>query len=242
MSTRPLLFLALLLVGTPCAAQALRVFYIEKPPYYHSVEGEPTGFLLERSRAIFAAAGIAVQFESRPTKRILMEVADPQASFCSIGWFKTAERAQLVWFSQPIHRDEPMQVLTRSTLQGQLREVRQIEQLLNSPLRLGLVDGFSYGAIDQRLAQQPARQRITAPPLQIVMMLLNERIDYTLVDSRELPYLIGEADLSQGRLSQLSLADMPPGQLRYLMCGKGLEKNQRAAINRAIQQLELKPD
>ncbi|UTW06706.1 substrate-binding periplasmic protein [Pseudomonas benzenivorans] len=223
------------------AAQPLPVYYIEKPPYYHSEQGEPTGFLLERARAIFRKAGIAVEFESRPSKRIQMKLALEREAACSIGWFKTEQRSTYAWFSRAIHRDTPMVVLTRTTLAEQVNAYASFTALLKSPLRLGLIDGFSYGELDALLAQA-SHSGITAAPTQNVRMLAAGRIDYTLVDERELPFILAEADMRDARLAQLSMPDLPPGQLRYLMCSKEMDRRLRERIDRAISALGLEPE
>ena len=223
------------------AAEPLPVYYIEKPPYYHSEQGQPTGFLLERARAIFSKAGIAVEFESRPSKRIQMKLAlEPEAA-CSIGWFKTEERNAYAWFSRPIHRDKPMVVLTRITLAEQINAHPNFAALLKSSFRLGLIDGFSYGELDALLAQAN-HSSITAAPTHNVLMLAAERIDYTLVDERELPYILAEADLRDARLAKLSMPDLPPGQLRHLMCSKEVDRTLRERIDQAIAALGLEPE
>ncbi|WP_369958742.1 substrate-binding periplasmic protein [Pseudomonas benzenivorans] len=239
---RSLSWLCLILLPALSAAkEPVTVFYIEKPPYYHSEQGEPTGFLLERTRAIFSQAGIEVRFEARPAKRIQMEFQLERQPACSIGWFKTAQRSRYAWFSRAIHRDAPMVVLTRTTLTEQIKAYASLAALLNSPLRLGLIDGFSYGELDGLLARA-SRSNITAAPTQSVRMLAAERIDYTLVDERELPYILAEADLRDARLAQLNMPDIPPGQLRYLMCSREMDRRLRERLDRAISALGLEPE
>lgn len=229
-----------LALALPATAEPLPVYYIEKPPYYHTERDEPTGFLLERARAIFSKAGLDVHFESRPAKRIQMEFEMGREPACSIGWFKTTQRSNYAWFSLPIHRDAPMIVLTRSTLAEQIKAYPNLAALLKSPLRLGLIDGFSYGELDALLARA-SHSSITAPPTQNVRMLAAERIDYTLVDERELPYILAEADLRDARLARLSMPDIPPGQLRYLMCSKEVEQRLQERLDQAIRALGVEP-
>jgi uncharacterized protein (TIGR02285 family) len=232
--------LALPLLPSLAGAAPLTLYYIEKPPYYHTEQGEPTGFLLERTRAIFARAGLDVRFEPRPPKRILRELEQQRPDTCSIGWFKTAERERFAWFSRPIHRDAPMLVLTRKSLIDQVRGHARLADLLKSGLRLGLVDGFSYGELDGAL--KSARSlKVTAPPTQTVLMLAAERIDYTLIDERELPYILAEAGLQDANLKTVRLPDIPAGQQRYLMCSGNLDPSLRQRIDEAIEALAPTP-
>ncbi|NQD91751.1 transporter substrate-binding domain-containing protein [Pseudomonas sp. CrR25] len=234
------LFWLILALPLAATAESLTVYYIEKPPYYHTDRDEPTGFLLERTRAILSKAGIDAHFESRPAKRIQLEFEMGREPACSIGWFKTEQRSGYAWFSLAIHRDAPMVVLTRTTLAEQIKAYPSFAALLKSPLRLGLIDGFSYGELDARLAQAK-HGSITAAPTQNVRMLAAERIDYTLVDERELPYILEEADLRDARLTRLSMPDIPAGQLRYLMCSKEVDQRQRKRLDQAIQALGIEP-
>ncbi|MBS7690676.1 hypothetical protein I0E98_10210 [Pseudomonas lalucatii] len=151
----------LLLPALSAAAEPVTVFYIEKPPYYHSEQGEPTGFLLERTRAIFSKAGVGVHFEARPAKRIQMEFQLGREPACSVGWFKTAQRSRYAWFSRAIHRDAPMVVLTRNTLREQIKAYASLTALLSSPLRLGLIDGFPMA---NWTPCSPAPAAATSPP------------------------------------------------------------------------------
>jgi polar amino acid transport system substrate-binding protein len=238
---RSFLWLGLLLTALATAAEPLPVYYIEKPPYYHSEQGKPAGFLLERARAIFRKADIAVVFESRPSKRIQMKLALEREAACSIGWFKTEQRSAYAWFSRPIYRDRPMVVLTRTTLAEQVKAHENFAALLKSPLHLGLIDGYSYGALDALLAKAD-HNSITAAPTQNVLMLVAERIDYTLVDERELPHILAEVDMSDASLTQLSMPDLPAGQLRYLMCSKEVDRILRERIDQAVLALGLEPE
>ncbi|WP_439859684.1 substrate-binding periplasmic protein [Pseudomonas sp. MBLB4136] len=238
---RSLLWLGLLLTALAAAAEPLPVYYIEKPPYYHSEQGEPAGFLLERAQAIFKEAGITIRLQSRPSKRIQMKLALEREAACSIGWFKTEQRSAYAWFSRPIYRDRPMVVLTRTDLASQVKAHENFAALLKSPLRLGLIDGYSYGELDALLAQAE-HSSITAAPTHNVLMLAAKRIDYTLVDEREIPYILAEADMYDARVTQLGMPDLPAGQLRYLMCSKGVDRALRERIDQAILALGLQPE
>lgn len=222
-------------------AQApLPVYYIEKPPYYHTHNDQPVGFLLERAARVFDAAGIAVRFESRPAKRILHDIAHLQTAACSIGWFKTPEREAFAWFSPPIHQDAPMRVLTRRDTAARIDAQAERALLFKGPLRLGLVDGFSYGTLDADLKDVKSYM-VTAPPAQIVQMLVANRIDYTLIDALEWPYMTAALERGVEVLSQIRLVDMPPGQYRYLMCSRALNDAGRARIEQAIRTPGLVP-
>jgi uncharacterized protein (TIGR02285 family) len=222
------------------ASEPLKIYYIEKPPYYYSEDGQPRGFLLERSQAILQTAGIAYRLESRPNKRIQHELQQGDRAACSIGWFKTAERQAWAWFSAPIHRDAPMQVLTTAPLLQRVGGYADLTALLASDLRLGLTDGFSYGALDQAL-QAGKPLQIASTPMQLVHMLAAGRIDYTLIDAQELPFIPGMQDLHDAQLHKISLPGIPEGELRYLMCSRKVDKALLERVEAAIEELGITP-
>ncbi|MDX5299940.1 MAG: hypothetical protein LPK85_13450 [Gammaproteobacteria bacterium] len=82
---------------------------------------------------------------------------------------------------------------------------------------------------------------VTAPPAQIVQMLVANRIDYTLIDALEWPYMTAALERGVEVLSQIRLVDMPPGQYRYLMCSRALNDAGRARIEQAIRTPGLVP-
>jgi uncharacterized protein (TIGR02285 family) len=228
------------IVQAQSSGEPLEVFYIEKPPYYFSQDGQPRGFLLERSMAILQAAGVAYRLESRPNKRIQYELQQGKSAACSIGWFKTEQRESYAWFSAPIHRDAPMQVLTTEPLLKRIAGYADLQALLASDLRLGVTDGFSYGALDQSL--HAVRQLKTAStPTQLLHMLAAGRIDYTLIDAQELPFIPGMEDMHDSQLHSISLAGIPAGELRYLMCSRKVDQALLERIDAAIAELNLAP-
>ncbi len=236
---RALLTLLLILAGN-ATADSLPIYYIEKPPYYFTEQGTAKGFLLYLSQAIVAQAGITADFQPLPAKRILLKLEQEPRAACSIGWFKTEPRETFAWFSAPIHRDNPMQVLSSNSMLQQIRSYPSLSALLASNLRLGLVDGISYGELDVQL-RQARSEKITAMPTQIVRMLAAERIDYTLIDAQELPYIQAQADTPRDELVATSFADLPSGQLRYLMCSKSIGKEMENRLNQAITALGIHP-
>ncbi len=226
-----------LLIALDATAAPLKVYYIEKPPYYYSADGEAAGFLLERTRSIFQRAGVEAEFELRPALRILKDLANSLEPACSIGWFKTAERSAYAWFSAPIHQDAPMVVLTRTAMSEQIKRHPGIAALLQGPLRIGVINGFSYGDLDPLIERAPQRN-LTATAIQNVRMLAAGRIDYTLVDRQELPFILDEADLHGAGLASVQMGDMPAGKLRYLMCSKSVDADRLERLDEAIRGLE----
>ncbi|MES2113856.1 MAG: hypothetical protein V4578_01830, partial [Pseudomonadota bacterium] len=88
---RPAMLAALLLLGGSVAAWAapiITVSWRDKPPYHYLDNGVPKGFLLERTQAIFAAAGIATRLAPEPQKRIWANFSHGATNYCSFSWYR----------------------------------------------------------------------------------------------------------------------------------------------------------
>lgn len=235
-------FLLLLGLAGAVSAEPLIVSYIEKPPYYHTENNEATGFLIKKGQQIFTQAGITPQFAARPAKRALLEVELNFQPICSIGWFKSPERAAFAKFSNPIHRDPPMAVLTTTSLAPQLRRYATLSELTTKPdLRLGVVAGFSYGPYLDLLTRDMKIniERNSSTPVISLKKLALARIDYTIIDVQELSYLSQQAAIDANRFTTINYIDIPQGNLRYLMCSKKVDGEILNRINNAIKTLGM---
>jgi len=64
----------------------LTVAWREKPPYYYFDNGVAKGFMLERAKQVFAAAGVPARFVNEPQKRIWANFSHGTQNYCSISW------------------------------------------------------------------------------------------------------------------------------------------------------------
>lgn len=237
--------LFVLLAGlSPCVAEEpLRVTYLERPPYYHTVQGKPAGFLNDITAEILARAGIEASFTGLPTKRILDEIMVAGLAACSVGWFKTPEREAAARFSLPLWRDPPYAALMRAEAAARFGERSSLAALFgDAGLRLGVLDGFSYGdPIDARIAAE-ARDvyRMTGSQRQLARMLAEGRVDYMLIAPVEIAALLESSGLASGDFTAVALDDVPPGPTRHLICGRGVSVGVMERIDQAIR--ELHPD
>lgn len=235
------LSLLLLIAATPLQAQTLTVSYIEKPPYYYTEGGTARGFLLDFTKQMADKAGLAITLSARPAKRVLSELQANASPMCSIGWFKTPEREAFARFSLPIHQDTPMAVLTDLAHEEQIRRFPSLRALTADPAyRLGVSDGFSYGVyVDALVHEMGANlERAAITPVQTLKKLAMGRIAYTIVDTEELEYLAREANLARHRLVAIHFPDIPPGNIRYLMCSHRVDDALLARINDAIRAMQ----
>ncbi|MEN9866090.1 MAG: hypothetical protein RL748_1680, partial [Pseudomonadota bacterium] len=230
----------LLALAGSASAEPLIVSYIEKPPYYYTENNEAKGFLVKKAQQIFEQAGVPIQYVSRPAKRVLLEIELNLHPTCSIGWFKSPERANFARFSNAIHQDQPMAVLAAWGQAAELRKYATLRELtLNPKLRLGVVAGFSYGPYIDLLTRDMKDniERSSSTPIFNLKKLAINRIDYTLIDVQELDYLSQQADIDLKRLTPINFIDIPQGNFRYLMCSKKVSDEVMGRLNSAIKAL-----
>ena len=133
------------------AQEPLPVYYFERPPYYFTHDGHPTGFLLDRAVALFALAGVPARYESMPSKRIMHKLQSDEPC-CSVGWFRVPGREAFARFTLPIHRDKELVALFAGPDAQAMYAHNNVATLLaDDSLVLGVVDGFSYGWVVDNL-------------------------------------------------------------------------------------------
>lgn len=231
--------LCTLLAGGVCA-QTILVQYRDKPPYSHTENGQPTGFLLKRTMDIFRVAQIEASYVETPARRITQDIQADQQPICSPSWYKLPEREKFARFSLPIHQDKPHVILAHGQAAKAIRARRKLVDLFaDTSLSLGVLDGVSYGPeLDRAIAALPRPPiRAVLTPLQLAKMVAAQRADYMLIDQEDLSWLRQSSEFSGLDLQRIDFADMPPGLLRYLMCSRQVEPKQMERLNQAIRQL-----
>jgi polar amino acid transport system substrate-binding protein len=217
-------------------AEDLALYYFERPPYYQTLDGRPSGFLLEWAMAVFDDAEVGYHYESVPPGRILQRIREGESA-CSVGWFKTPGRQAYARFTQPVYRDRPLVVLFTDDNVLPMAGHADLESLLrDGSLTLGLVRGFSYGpyvdAMIGRLA--PRAVRVVAGQDQMVAMLAQGRFDYMFASGEEAEQLVRWPGAAPGRLRYRTLKDVPQGNERHIMCSKRVPAEVVEALDRAI--------
>lgn len=221
-------------------AHPLVIEYRDKPPYSHTVDGRPAGFLMERTARLLKRAGVDARYVEVPIRRTLQHLQANQAALCSPGLYKNPEREAFARFSLPIHRDKPHVVLAHASVAVQIRAMARIGQLLtDASLQPGAMDGVSYGQqLDQLLAaapKPPVKAQLT--PLQLARMVGAKRVDYMLIDEEDLGWLRKDPDFTPLPLVRIEFADMPRGELRYLACSQQVTPQTVDKLNQAIRDL-----
>jgi len=229
-------------MAAPALSGPLKVCYFERPPYYATIEGQPSGFLIHRVRQILTEAGLEFEFEQMPARRILHELSSGQEPACAVGWFKTPERERIYKFSLPIYQDMPLQAVFLKLGKMPPASVTTFARLSAEPgFILGINDSFSYGPeVDTLIPAMPTPPvRVQGTQEQLIRMLGAKRFDYTLVNPEEATTLACLAGMESDALVQVPLTDLPKGNLRYLMFSQSVGDDIIDKINAAI--LQLKP-
>ncbi len=215
----------------------LTVAWREKPPYYYFDENKVAkGFMLERARQVFAAAGVPAVFVNEPQKRIWANFNHGTPNYCSISWYRLPEREAVAQYSLPVHADLPHAVLAVPAVADRIRSHQNLKALLSDKsLTLGVIDGVSYGPeLDALIASSKNRiMRRTVETSAMFRMVAFGRADYLFVDREDWNYLRLKFPELQS-LVLIDVADMPPGLKRHIVCSRDVPPETMDRLNRAI--------
>ena len=105
------------LLCTAGAAQCedtILLSYYERAPYaVRQANGSVTGLTADPAEAAFKKAGIPFQWQLVPAKRQIVNIENARTLECGVGWYKTADRASVGKFTEPIYRDKPTVAVAR---------------------------------------------------------------------------------------------------------------------------------
>ena len=212
------------------------VAWREKPPYYYFENGVAKGFMLERAREIFAAAGVQVRFVNEPQKRIWANFKHGLPNYCSISWYRLPEREAVAQYSVAVHTDQPHAILAVPAVAARIKAHRSLNALVSDKsLTLAVIDGVSYGPeLDALIAGSQNRvMRRTVETAAMFRMVALGRADYLFVDREDWNYLRSRLPELQS-LVLIDFADMPPGLKRYVVCSRDVPADTMERLNRAI--------
>ena len=237
MRTKPLLVI-LMLLSAPCLAAELTVYYYERMPFFGDVDGQPSGFLVDISRLIFDAAGVSYRLVNVPVVRFFEALKRPGNS-CVIGARKNREREATYSYSDDfIYQDRPFRVIVSKNRRETLPERPDIRQILASDLRLGLTEGYAYGDwLDGEIAEhRPLLQKINigSETGKMHKMIIAGRFDYMFSVAEEAHHVVDKSRENTENLTVVEIADAPRGNLRYLLCSKGIDGALWRRINAAV--------
>ncbi|AXK38717.1 substrate-binding periplasmic protein [Crenobacter cavernae] len=217
----------------PLGAEPLVLHYFERPPFYYSLpNGQPAGLVVDRLRRALALSGLPYRWQQTPSNRQLAQIEADSGADCIVGWFRTAERERIGRFSAPLYRDRPQVAIVNESLplDGPPAVARLLAERNGIFLRR---ERFSYGhALDALLAAKKPREMATSVPIaDMVRMVGAGRAAYTFVSAEEAETL----KLDGARA--VTLADMPAGETRHLLCSRHVPADTLARLDAALLKL-----
>jgi uncharacterized protein (TIGR02285 family) len=232
-------FIGLFAAGSMAGAWAntpVTVAWREKAPYYYMENGVAKGFMLERARQIFAAAGVPARFVNEPQKRIWANLKHGMPNYCSISWYRLPEREAVAQYTVAVHADQPHAVLAVPSAAARIKAHPSLESLLSDKsLTLAVIDGVSYGPqLDKLIKRSENRvMRRTVETSAMFRMVAMGRADYLFVDREDWNHLRQKHQELQS-LVLVDFTDMPPGLKRYFVCSFDIPAETMERLNRAI--------
>ncbi|MES2018042.1 MAG: transporter substrate-binding domain-containing protein [Pseudomonadota bacterium] len=239
-SLRP--FTLLLTVAClPAMAQEVTVAWREKPPYHYTLDGVERGFLLERGKRIFRAAGVKARFVAEPQQRIWSNFKEGKGYYCSLGRYHKPERDAFAQYSHAIHTDPPQSLLASPEALERVRAHKTFASLLaDKTLQLGLMEGGSYGpyldGMIEKAGNVPTRRTVDSSTL--LRMAGANRMAYTIADRYGYDYLKAR-DPQAAALTPVEMPDMSPGMRRFLVCSRDIPPEVMQKLNKAIDKFRF---
>lgn len=228
---------------TPASAESPKVLiaYRDKAPLSYTVDGKPKGVLIDKTVAIFRAAGLTYKLEEMPLKRITKELELNREMVCSPGWYKLPEREELGLFTLPIHRDAPRMLLVSAKAAPAVRAHPSLHSLMqDTQLSLAVIEGLSYGPdLDRQIAAMPRKPIVPSSVTALVLpkMVALGRADYMFIDQADLDYFDRNGEMRALGLEAVSFPDMPAALQRHLWCNHKVNLALMRRLDAAIHKL-----
>ena len=242
------LLLAFSVSGLAAEPQAeLTVYYFERMPFFGDRDGKPAGLLIDISRRILDQAGIKYHLVNVPVIRFFESLKKP-GNLCLIGALKTKEREAIYAYSDDyIYRDQPFRIIVNKSKRKALPERPSIKQVLESELRLGAsrtAMSMAIGSTGKSSEHQPKLQKINIgnDTEKMHKMIIGGRFDYMFSVAEEARHIVTEDQEHSDNLTTVEIADAPRGNMRYLLCSKGIDSAIMQKINAAIKTVKSTPD
>lgn len=206
------------------------------------MNGKADGAFLPIAAAAIAKSGVNAEWQALPQKRLLDQVRQDTPNYCAAGIYKTPELTTFANFSAPFYRDKKFVVAANKKDESAIRAHGGFFKLSSdSALKLGAVEGFSYGVeLDQKIKTMATNiDMANVPADKIIAKLSAGRVDYMLGAPEEFVNNVKLAGLKENDFAQIEFDDMPPGTQRHFMCSKSVDAETIAKISAAIGSLNL---
>ena len=224
-------------IPLPSKAAGIVLGYLDRPGFAQLVSGAPQGAFLPAAYNAVQSSSVPAEWESLPQKRLFDEVKE-NPNFCAVGIYKTPERATFAKFSEPFYQDRPFVVLTTKDHESQVRAHADMKSLLlDDKIKLGIIEGFSYGnEIDTLIKQNSKAVDAAIIPIdKLIAKLSLGRIDYMLGAPEEIDLSIKRAGVDPSDMVKIEMAATPAGAPRHFMCHKDVSDDVIASLNKGIK-------
>ncbi len=229
--------LAGILWATAVVAKDLKILYHDRPPYNVLEDGgQVAGIVATPINDGLRAAAIPFKWVSRSGNAQIKIIKRGKEFACAAGWFKNPEREEFANYSNPVYRDKPQIIVTRTDNEKVMQHSTLREMFADPGLKFGAKLGYSYGGfIDGLIAElNPKVMRNTQDSGGMVRMLLGRRFDYFVAAPEEFASLAVRLGIAGEDIMSIRMKDIPPGNRRYLMCSKAVSKELIGRFDEAL--------
>ncbi|MBI4804500.1 MAG: transporter substrate-binding domain-containing protein [Desulfovibrio sp.] len=234
--TSALAIVLALLASATSRSEPIQFYYPARPPYNFTLNGKPTGFLVELTQAILHDAEVEAVFVELPSPRIFSELQREDSQCCLFGALKVPEREAYGSFTLPIMEDSPLVALILAKNAALFFGKTSFRELAaDKKLTLGLIRSWSYGDYVDGVIKKEHAKVIGIPEKENqARMLASERFLYTLARETEIDDLIRLSGKSRADFVSIPLSDTSERKKRYILCGKGVPGEVIERINASI--------
>ncbi len=213
------------------------VLYQDRPPYYIPQPGKqpPAGLVIEPLRRGLERSQVPHRWVLTPAVRQLLMVESGQHLACAVGWFRNPAREAKGQFSASLYRGQPLVMLARRD--APLREGMSLREAVESPARLLVKQGYSYGPeLDALIAVRPGElTHGTGEVTQLLRMLQAGHADWMPASPEEVQVQLQRDGQRAQTLHLLHFSDAPPPQSRHLYCNKAVPAAWLERLNAALR-------
>lgn len=200
------------------------LLYQDRPPYYVPQPGRqpPTGLVVAPLRRALERTGLPHRWVLTPAVRQLLMVESGEHLVCGVGWFRNPAREAKGQFSAPLYRGQPLAMIARRD--APLHEGMGLREALDSPARLLVKQGYSYGAeLDALLTERPGRATQASGEVgQLLRMLQAGHADWMPAAPEEVLAQLQRDASREQTLQLLHFSDPPVIVPRHLYCNKAV--------------------
>ena len=208
----------------PAALPTVDLLYQDRPPYYVPQPGRqpPLGLVIEPLRRGLEHRQVPHRWVLTPAVRQLLMVENGKNLVCAVGWFRNPAREAKGLFSAPLYRGQPLAMLARRD--APLHEGMSLREAMDSPARLLVKQGYSYGPeIDFLISvRSGALAQGSGEVTQLLRMLQAGHADWMPAAPEEVQAQLQRDDRRSQTLQLLQVSDAPPPQARHLYCNSAV--------------------